>query len=215
MINLVWDFGKVLFRWEPQKICSGFFPDTQLANLVCQQLLAHPDWLALDAGTISLKDFIKNGSKRVGLAEGVIEEFTTSHLPKEISLIPETFRYVKQFNDRQIPQYFLTNMASHVFNYIESRYQISSFFIGGVVSARELCIKPDIKIYKILTSRFELEPKKCLFIDDRPENIDAAASHGISGIQFIDFPDFEKKILPIMEGSPDKLPHLIKQESVG
>lgn len=201
MINLIWDFGKVLFKWEPETVCTRFFLDVHLAKLVCTKLLEHPDWLALDAGTISLKEFIVKGSKRVGISRETIEEFITQHLPKEISLIPETFRYVRLFNDKSIPQYFLTNMSLHVYDYLETRYQISSFFAGGVVSARELCIKPDAKIYEILTSRYKLKPEECVFIDDRPENIAAAVSFGINGIQFDDFPQFTAKIQAFL---PDK-----------
>ncbi|MFK7824006.1 MAG: HAD family hydrolase [Oligoflexales bacterium] len=205
MINLIWDFGKVLFNWEPQKICKKFFLDVHLANLVCSKLIEHPDWLALDAGTISLKEFIAKASRRVGISEETIEEFITIHLPREICLLPDPFRYVKLFNDKHISQYFLTNMAHHVFAYIDSRYQISSFFKGGVVSAKELCIKPDTKIYQILTSRYNLDPKTCVFIDDRPENISAAKECGIVGIQFTEFVHFEKKLQSFMEEKAIKI----------
>ena len=205
MFNLVWDFGKVLFNWEPQKICKQFFLDVHLASLVYTKLIDHPDWLALDAGTISLKDFISKGSKRVGISEETIEEFITVHVPREISLLPDPFRYVKLFNDKHIPQYFLTNMALHVFDYIDTRYQISSFFNGGVVSARERCIKPDEKIYRILTSRYDLDPKSCVFIDDRPENISAAESCGITGIHFTEFAKFEQTLLNFMEQKSIKI----------
>ena len=44
--------------------------------------------------------------------------------------------------------------------------------------------KPDPKIYQILLSHLQVAPEDCIFIDDKQENIDAAALLGIDGIVF-------------------------------
>lgn len=44
-------------------------------------------------------------------------------------------------------------------------------------------IKPDERIYRHLLDSYQLEPKECLFFDDRPENVGAAKRLGIQAEQ--------------------------------
>ena len=39
--------------------------------------------------------------------------------------------------------------------------------------------KPDSRIYQILLTRYSLNPAECLFLDDREENLRAAALQGM------------------------------------
>jgi putative hydrolase of the HAD superfamily len=40
--------------------------------------------------------------------------------------------------------------------------------------------KPDYRIFQIALDRFDLTPTQCIFVDDQPENVEAARSLGIS-----------------------------------
>jgi len=55
---------------------------------------------------------------------------------------------------------------------------------GKIISGAEKVIKPNHAIYKLLLERFSLIPEETVFIDDRPENIEAAQVLGIHGIVF-------------------------------
>ena len=55
---------------------------------------------------------------------------------------------------------------------------------GAIFSYQVKCIKPEAEIYQLLLDRYHLVPQECVFIDDRPENIEAAEKLGITGIQF-------------------------------
>ena len=54
--------------------------------------------------------------------------------------------------------------------------------------------KPDVKAYHILLKRLGCAPDKCLFIDDRERNIQAAKKVGIDGLVFL-YPDKLKRQL--------------------
>ena len=58
------------------------------------------------------------------------------------------------------------------------------YFNGGVFSWEERCMKPDDRIYQILIDRYRLAPKKCLFFDDRPENVEGARRAGMKAVLF-------------------------------
>ena len=74
-------------------------------------------------------------------------------------------------------------------------------FDGEVVSCEEHVVKPDAKIYDILTSRYSLTPSETLFIDDRKENVEAAIAAGsfksmTDGLGLLGFPN-QKPILSL------------------
>ncbi|MFE1793908.1 HAD-IA family hydrolase [Streptomyces sp. NPDC059525] len=61
----------------------------------------------------------------------------------------------------------LTDLADHVVN-----------------SALEGVAKPDPEIYAIAAGRAGAAPERCLFVDDRRENVEAAVALGMTGVHF-------------------------------
>ena len=59
------------------------------------------------------------------------------------------------------------------------------------------CIKPEVEIYKLLLDRYHFVPQECVFIDDRPENIEAAEKLGITGIQFQNQQQAKRRLLEL------------------
>ena len=41
-----------------------------------------------------------------------------------------------------------------------------------------------MKIYELLCETYGLIPQECIFVDDRPENVEAAKKAGMEGIVF-------------------------------
>ena len=65
---------------------------------------------------------------------------------------------------------------------------------GARMSGRAPLIKPDPEIYKLLLSRYSLQPADCIFIDDNPANVAAAQTIGIHAIPFTNCPDLHKQL---------------------
>lgn len=58
-------------------------------------------------------------------------------------------------------------------------------FADAVVSgARAGVAKPDRRIYEIAAEVTGAVPRRCLFVDDRPENVEAARSLGMTGLHY-------------------------------
>ena len=55
---------------------------------------------------------------------------------------------------------------------------------GEVISCEEQVVKPEPEIYRRLLDRYSLDPAETLFIDDRPVNLEAARTFGISTFLF-------------------------------
>lgn len=66
-----------------------------------------------------------------------------------------------------------------------------------VNSSRVGASKPDRRIYEIAAERAGVTPDRCLFVDDRQENVDAAVALGMTGLLHRDASDLRTALLPI------------------
>ena len=57
------------------------------------------------------------------------------------------------------------------------------FLDGGIFSCDVHLIKPDLKIYEALINKYNLEPERCVFIDDIERNVNAAREAGLNAIK--------------------------------
>jgi len=87
---------------------------------------------------------------------------------------------------RGLPVYTLSNIAEHHINAIERNWP--GFFDGatGLFLSYEMGVrKPNAKIYRHLLDDLGVDGSQCLFIDDMPQNVEAARAAGIQAYQFI------------------------------
>jgi HAD superfamily hydrolase (TIGR01509 family) len=61
---------------------------------------------------------------------------------------------------------------------------VYQYFDGEIISCEVGLVKPEKEIYSLLLERFCLDPAQTMFIDDRKENVVAAAELGIAPFHF-------------------------------
>lgn len=66
-----------------------------------------------------------------------------------------------------------------------------------VNSARVGIAKPDPRILELAAARAGVRPQRCLFVDDTPENVDAAASLGMRAVRYHGPADLEEALRPL------------------
>ncbi len=69
-----------------------------------------------------------------------------------------------------------------------------ALFDDKVLSFEVGIAKPNPKIYNLAAQRLNLAPEECLFVDDKPENVQAATSVGMPGIIYTDFDSFKHEL---------------------
>ncbi|PSV27109.1 MULTISPECIES: HAD family phosphatase [unclassified Photobacterium] len=195
--NVIFDFGAVLFEWDPQKIVDTFTQSIDEQNILMKQVLAHPDWLALDRGTMLLAEEIPKFSARTGISCQRMEDFI-NHIQLSLEKIPETEALFFRILDKNYPTYYLTNMCSAFFETLYEKHHFISFFDGGVVSGKELTMKPEPEIFHLLCQRYHLNPHECLFIDDHYPNIETAKSLGFNTVHFTPTQDCIREIEEVL-----------------
>jgi epoxide hydrolase-like predicted phosphatase len=78
----------------------------------------------------------------------------------------------------------LSNAWSDLRDYLENRWKIADAFDLMVISAEVGLAKPDPRIYHLVLERLQVPAQAAIFLDDVLENVEAAQSVGLTGIQF-------------------------------
>ena len=97
--------------------------------------------------------------------------------------IPHTAKLIAELKSVGYRVFVLSNMSKEYIEYLR-KMPVYSHFDGEVVSCEVGLTKPEKEIYTLLLERFGLEPSQTMFIDDRKENVEAAAQVGIVPFHF-------------------------------
>lgn len=178
---VVFDIGKVLVTIDEEAVLKAMFPDDgELRARVRLHTTQSPYWVMLDAGTLTMDECVKAmAGKDTALLEP-IRRFVTGW-PDYRYVIEEGKQAVLTCKAHGKKLYLLTNYAYEHFQRNMREYDFFSLFDGAVVSSIEHQLKPKPDIYNTLTQRYGLNPKRTLFIDDTPANIEGAFAAGWHG----------------------------------
>lgn len=182
-LNIVFDLGGVVFNWQPDKLIRHVFESPETQSLVKTEILEHPDWLALDRGTLHFQDAVIRGAGRTGLPNSDIERLLNA-VPRSLTPIPETIALIRSMAGSDHRLFVLSNMHFASIAYLEKEHDIWDMFDGTVISCRIKKVKPEIDIYVHLLNEYQLDAIETVFIDDMSENLVVARSIGIQTIQF-------------------------------
>ncbi|MFD5555151.1 HAD family hydrolase [Streptomyces sp. NPDC127068] len=65
-------------------------------------------------------------------------------------------------------------------------------------------VKPDPGIYRLAAERVGARLDRCLFVDDRSENVDAAIALGATGVLYREVADLEQALAPLLRDAPSR-----------
>ncbi len=191
-MNIVFDFGAVVFSWRPHEIVGAMFPEqasTEAASrALAEDIFHHDDWQNFDRGTIAQADVVDRAAQRLGLSQPAVHALVAA-IPQYLTPIPGTVDLLTRLRERRDSQgdiglYFLSNMPAPYARILEQRHPFLQWFDGGMFSADVKTIKPQPEIFRLLESRYALAPARTVFIDDLPANVEAARTHGWHAIHF-------------------------------
>jgi len=76
----------------------------------------------------------------------------------------------------------LSNSADGARREEQARYSFAELFDVIIYSHEVGLIKPDPRVYALLCAELSVRPDELVFLDDVPENVDAACRFGIRGL---------------------------------
>ncbi|MGN9841728.1 HAD family hydrolase [Nonomuraea sp. H19] len=97
--------------------------------------------------------------------------------------VDEEVRALLARAQQHVPVIIVTNAMDTVEEHL-GRLGLTYFADDLVSSARVGVAKPDRRIYEIAAERAGVAPERCLFVDDRLPNVEAARALGMTGIHY-------------------------------
>ena len=191
-MNLVFDFGAVLFTWQPIALVQAHFAERaatpRAAQALARDIFSHDDWLDFDRGHCTLDHAIMQIAARLDLPASGLEAML-SPIGERMAPLEETVALLRELReqrdrDGRVRLYYLSNMPAPYARQLEARHDFLRWFDGGVFSGDVKAIKPDPRIYRLLAQRHALAPQCTVFIDDMHDNVEAARALGWHGIRF-------------------------------
>lgn len=183
--NIIFDIGNVLISFNPIDYLSHKFDDEVLRQALYNTIFKSKEWLMLDRGTLTEEEAVHIFCTRQPHLQNqikyVMENWHEMHIPMN-----ESVQLLKHFKSSGYHIYLLSNYHKKAFKIISERYDFIREVDGRIISCDVKLLKPEKSIYEALLNTYGLKPEECLFLDDAPENIEAANRLGINGVCFKD-----------------------------
>jgi epoxide hydrolase-like predicted phosphatase len=137
-------------------VMIGKIPEAQVWEMVTQQWKLHPLlFQRMRRGALSKKRWNK---ELAGFVKGLRPRYRTAILSNAGSDARKTFNDV---------------------------FQIEQLVDQVIISAEEKVAKPDEGIYQIAIDRLGVQAEEAIFVDDVPENVEAAQHFGMKAVRFL------------------------------
>jgi 2-haloacid dehalogenase len=180
---VVFDIGGVLLDWNPRHLYRQLIADpAELAEFLGE--ICTPRWhLSHDLGADTEQSCRELAAAYPERADLIMawsdrgEEMVAGQLDDTVAVLAD----VRAAGVRCLA---LSNMEPDRFALRRSRYPFFGLLDGCVISGIEGVAKPDRKIFEILLSRYDLDPRATVFVDDAAVNVAAARALGIVAIRY-------------------------------
>ncbi len=192
-MNIVFDFGAVLFNWQPGALLQQFFPErvtsAPAAQAMAKVLFGHADWHDFDRGVLDMETVIERTATRMALPRQATQRMVQG-IGEHLQPMAETVALLRQLQDWRdtgggdCRLYYLSNMPVPYARFLQAQHAFLRCFDGGLFSGDVQLAKPDPAIYLALQQRYALQPQDTLFIDDVLANVQAAQALGWQGLHF-------------------------------
>ena len=180
--NVIFDIGRVMieFNWE-EFLCGLFDPET--AKTVSDAMWGTAAWDELDRNVLPMEDVIKLFIANAPDYAPQIRE-AMRRLGDCAKMMLYAIGWVEELKAQGYRVFYLSNYFPYLMQERPDVLEFTKHMDGGVFSWQEKLIKPDPAIFRRFCEKFSLDPRECLFTDDRAENIDGAISVGMHAILF-------------------------------
>lgn len=179
--NIVFDLGGVVVAHNEEGFrekLGEFFSFVFGADMKCVPSF----WYDYDLGLLTIEETAAEVAKfrncDVAMAKGYMLQAIA--LQEEVA---PTVELIRELKTRGYKIYVLSNMSKEYIEYLRT-LPVFELFDYQVVSCEVHIGKPNREIYEYLLSHCNLDASETIFIDDRNDNVEAAAEVGIVPFHF-------------------------------
>jgi putative hydrolase of the HAD superfamily len=189
-VNVVFDFGGVLFRWQPHEFMPRLLPHRATSEAAATALVESffqgygGDWGDFDRGVCDEARTAQRIAWRTGMDIADVRKIIDA-IPDELQLLPHAPLWLSKLREGGHRLFFLSNMPRPYAARLESAHPLGEWFDDGVFSSHIGKLKPEPAIFHEAAKRFGIDPRESVFIDDFALNIKAAHALGWDTIHFL------------------------------
>ena len=198
--HVIFDFGAVLFRWEPLVLFREVLPQRAWDEVLTRALADRVFkgftgvWGRFDAGTIERDELVPALVVQSGLRHDEIEALIDA-IPAHLQPLPDTVALMDDLQAAGHRLFFLSNMPAPYAAHLSRTHDFLRGFEDGLFSCDVRMIKPDPAIFRLALERFDVSARQTLFIDDHLGNIEAANRLGLPALLFTDAAGLERDLV--------------------
>lgn len=173
---VLFDIGNVLIGWHPDDIYNRAIGAQRRAEFFAAVPIMEMNE-RIDLGA----DFHASLTELAAQYPDWVEEieiWRTRWIDMVCPVIDHSVRLLRALRRAGHPVFALSNFGADTFEMAEKEYPFLEEFDRRYISGQMRVIKPDPDIYRQVEDDCNIPPEALLFVDDRPENIEAAAARG-------------------------------------
>ena len=199
--NIIFDIGNVLtdFRWKEFLEDKGF--DEAMVKRIAKASVQSPVWNEIDRGVWSMEELMQAFIRQDPEIEEELRRAygdITGMVTKRAYAIP----WIQELREKGYRVYYLSNFSEKAYEDCADALDFLPYTDGGILSYREKLVKPDPEIYRRLLSRYSMEARESVFLDDTALNVEAAERLGIHGICFRTKEQAEEELRGLVAAEP-------------
>jgi 2-haloacid dehalogenase len=183
---LIFDIGGVLVDWDPRFLYERLIHEEEALDAFLRDVVT-PEWhFQHDAGR-AFADTSAELTARFPHHAELIAAWGPRFNDSNRALIPGMESLIAQLDEAGVPLFAITNFSAEFFPPFRAKYPaLFDCFRQILVSGDEKLVKPDAAIYRLALSRFGVDARDAVFVDDRADNVAGAEAVGMTGLVFTD-----------------------------
>jgi 2-haloacid dehalogenase len=182
---IVYDLGGVLIDWNPRHLYRKLIEDEAAMEWFLAEV-CHTAWNEEQDRGRSFAEAIEEAAARHPDHRPLIAAYFERWAEMMAGEIEGAVAILEELRHAGHELHALTNWSAETFPHARERFAFLGWFQSILVSADVGLIKPDPAIFQLLLERIGRTPAECLYIDDNPRNVAAAAALGFDAIAFHD-----------------------------
>ncbi len=194
--TVIFDIGNVLvhFRWRELYAELGYTGEK--FERIADATVRNPWWEEFDKGLMTTEEVIDRFAERVPEYRTEISEiYEPKNLGELVRLYDYAIPWIQELKADGYRVYILSNWSKPAYDAnLDTNLRFLSEVDGALMSFQEGIIKPDRKIYELICSRYDIDPKEAVFLDDNAANIEGARAFGLNAIHFKNYEQAKREL---------------------
>lgn len=179
---VVFDIGNVLIEWNPERFYDRVI-GAERRRAMFAELDLHEMNDRVDRGAVWRTEVEGFAAANPTWSEEILM-WHDRWIEMTGPVLDHSVRLMRALRRAGVPVFALSNFGRETFDFAVGHYPFLEEFDQPYISGKMGMAKPDAAIYAAVEDQSGLAPEALLFVDDRADNIAAAATRGWQTHQF-------------------------------